>query len=132
MKYKRYINRLPLPHPKLRTWPATQACALTGNQTSELLVHRSALSPLSHISQDFFIILVTSHPSHFIDRILFVCSLIIFIVTLTYIPLPYHKPVIPFLLLCHFIGLRMLKRLLTNTDMFTPPGCGLGGWTVGQ
>ena len=30
------------------TWPATQACALTGNRTNDPLVHRLALSPLSH------------------------------------------------------------------------------------
>ena len=33
------------------TWPATQACALTGNWTSDPLVRRPALSPLSHTSQ---------------------------------------------------------------------------------
>ena len=32
------------------TWPVTQACALTGNQTSDLLVHRPMLNPLSHTS----------------------------------------------------------------------------------
>ena len=37
--------------PLLGTWPATQACALTGNRTSGPLVHRSALSPLGHTSQ---------------------------------------------------------------------------------
>ena len=37
--------------PLLGTWPATQACALTGNPTSDPLVHRSALNPLSHSSQ---------------------------------------------------------------------------------
>ena len=31
--------------------PATQACALTGNRTSNALVHRPALNPLSHTSQ---------------------------------------------------------------------------------
>ena len=31
---ERYINWLPLTHPQLRTWPTTQACALTGNWTS--------------------------------------------------------------------------------------------------
>ena len=29
----------------------TQACALTGNRTSDPLVHKLALNPLSHISQ---------------------------------------------------------------------------------
>ena len=33
------------------TWPTSQACALTGNQTGDPLVHRPALSPLSHTSQ---------------------------------------------------------------------------------
>ena len=37
------------------TWPATQACSLTGNQTSDLLVHRPALNPLSHTSQGIFL-----------------------------------------------------------------------------
>ena len=31
--------------------PATQACALTGNQISDSLVRRPALNPLSHTSQ---------------------------------------------------------------------------------
>ena len=37
---ERYIDR-----------PATKACALTENQTGDLLVHRPALNPLSHTSQ---------------------------------------------------------------------------------
>ena len=49
---KRNINVwLPLPCPLLGTWPTTQACALTGNQTSDPLVCRLALNPLSHTSQ---------------------------------------------------------------------------------
>ena len=43
-------NPLSLMHPQLGTWPATQACALTWNQTSDPLV-RPALSPLSHTRQ---------------------------------------------------------------------------------
>ena len=35
---------LPLMHPLLGTWPAAQACALIGNQTSNTLVLRSALN----------------------------------------------------------------------------------------
>ena len=38
---------LPLTSPLLGTWPATQACALTRNQTGNPLVHRPTLSPLS-------------------------------------------------------------------------------------
>ena len=41
---------LPLTHPLLGTWPATQVCALTGNRAGDLLVHRPALDPLSHTS----------------------------------------------------------------------------------
>ena len=37
--------------PQLGTWPATQACALTGYQTGDHLVHRPALNPLSYTSQ---------------------------------------------------------------------------------
>ena len=33
---ERYINQLPLTRPQLGTWPATQAFALTGSQTSDL------------------------------------------------------------------------------------------------
>ena len=42
---------LPLARPPLWTWPTTQACALTGNQTDDLLVSRMAFNPLSHTSQ---------------------------------------------------------------------------------
>ena len=42
---------LPLVCPLLGTWPATQACALTGNGTSDPLVRRLVLNPLSHTSQ---------------------------------------------------------------------------------
>ena len=45
---------LPLACPQLGTLPTTQACALTGNQTSDPLVYRLVLSPLSHISQGPF------------------------------------------------------------------------------
>ena len=42
---------LPLLCPQLRACRATQACALTGNQTCNPLVHRLVLNPLSHTSQ---------------------------------------------------------------------------------
>ena len=49
---KRNINVwLPLTRSLLGTWPATQACALTGIQTCDPLVCKSALSPLSHTSR---------------------------------------------------------------------------------
>ena len=37
--------------PLAGTWPATQPCALTGNQTGDLSVHRPALNPWSPTSQ---------------------------------------------------------------------------------
>ena len=44
---------LPLACPVLGTWPATHACALTGNPIGDPLVHRPVLNSLSHISQHF-------------------------------------------------------------------------------
>ena len=49
---ERNINAwLPLIRPLVGTWPTTPACALTGKQTHNPLVHRPALNPLSHSSQ---------------------------------------------------------------------------------
>ena len=42
---------LPLASSQMGTWPKTQACALTENQTSDLSVRRPALNPLIHPSQ---------------------------------------------------------------------------------
>ena len=50
--------------PLLGTWPAAQACALTGNWTSNLLLHRPVLNPLSYTSQD---------PGVSFLKILFIC-----------------------------------------------------------
>ena len=38
-------------YPLLGTGPATQVCALTGNQTGDSLVHRPTFNPLSYTSQ---------------------------------------------------------------------------------
>ena len=52
---ERNINAwLPWLCPLLGTWPTTQACALTGNRTSDPLPHSLALNPLSHTSQGCF------------------------------------------------------------------------------
>ena len=48
---ERNIDQLSLAHPQLGTRPATQACALTGNQTGGLLVCKPVLNPLSPSSQ---------------------------------------------------------------------------------
>ena len=56
-KEERNINVwLPLTRPLLGTWPAIQACALTGNQTGNSLILRPALNPLSHTSQGWRVI----------------------------------------------------------------------------
>ena len=47
----RYVDLLLLASPPLGTWPATQACALTGNRTGNPLVHRPMLNPLNYTSQ---------------------------------------------------------------------------------
>ena len=44
---------LPLTHPLLGTWPATQALALTGNRTRDPLVCRPVLNPLSQPGQEW-------------------------------------------------------------------------------
>ena len=46
--------QLPLAHPQPGTWPTTRACALTGSWTSNPLVSKLALNPLSHTSQGTF------------------------------------------------------------------------------
>ena len=54
---------LPLAHPILETWSATQACALSGNWTSNPWVGRPALNPLSYTSQGCFPLLNLSFVS---------------------------------------------------------------------
>ena len=48
---EQYQRVLPLAHRLLGTWPATQACALIGNGTSDPLVPKLGLNPLIHTSQ---------------------------------------------------------------------------------
>ena len=43
------------------TWPATQACALTGNQTSDPLLCSLTLSPLSYTSQGSEKLIIIKH-----------------------------------------------------------------------
>ena len=50
---------LPFECPLLGTWLATQACALTGNRTSNPLICRPALNPLSCTSGGDWIIWIT-------------------------------------------------------------------------
>ena len=55
---ERIINVwLPLMCSLLETWPVTQACALTGNQTGDPLVCGPALNPLSHTSHNHAVFL---------------------------------------------------------------------------
>ena len=58
---KRNINVwLPLAFPLPGTWPTTQACVLTGNQTHDPLVCRLVLNTLSHTSHGCFLLLFIS------------------------------------------------------------------------
>ena len=52
--------------PQPRTWPATQACALTGNWTSELSVCRTVPNPLRHTSQGKQWCFYVSNENHWI------------------------------------------------------------------
>ena len=59
---ERNMDGLPLVCSQMGTWPTTHACALTGNQTSDLLVCRLVLNPLSHSSQgDFLLYILKQH-----------------------------------------------------------------------
>ena len=49
---------LSLVYPLLGAWPATQACALTGNWTSDPSVRRLVFNPLSHTNQGTHNILI--------------------------------------------------------------------------
>ena len=50
---ERYINWLPVTQPQPGTWPATQACALIGNQTGNPLLCRPVPNPQGHTSQGY-------------------------------------------------------------------------------
>ena len=70
---------LPFTRPPLGTWLTTQACVLTGNWTSEPLVHRPALYPLSHTSQGWNLILYTAlWPAFSPNNILWILFMSIF------------------------------------------------------
>ena len=46
----------------------TQACALTGNQTGDLFVHRPALIPLSHTNQGYSSIFLKDYVYLLLER----------------------------------------------------------------
>ena len=54
---ERNINCLPLACALMGTEPATQACALTGNLTGDLLAHSLMLNQLSYASQGHVLLL---------------------------------------------------------------------------
>ena len=45
VKCEQNVGQLPIARPQQGTWPATQACAATGNQTSDLLLCRVDTQP---------------------------------------------------------------------------------------
>ena len=50
------MDCLPLAHPKLGTWPAVQACALTGNRTGDVLFCGTIPSQLGHTGQGYVLL----------------------------------------------------------------------------
>ena len=59
-------------------WPATQACDLTGNRTSNPLLHRPVLNPLSYTSQGlksiFYSVITMMVPSSLWLKIPYICD----------------------------------------------------------
>ena len=79
-KKERNINVwLPLAHPMLGTWPATQACALTGDQTRDPLVHSPELNPLSHSSQGSVELMTCQQACPITDLTYFICLSLCFL-----------------------------------------------------
>ena len=58
---KRNIDHLLLECSQLGTWPTTQAYALTGNQTSNLLVCRPTHSPINHTVRTMIIFIFSEY-----------------------------------------------------------------------
>ena len=89
--------------PPLGTWPATQSCALTGNVTSDPLVHSLVLNPLSHMSQGQFIYFLSyycyskSHTAPFpglnpfchLSEPFYYCCKLYFLSHYSCVPIPY-------------------------------------------
>ena len=91
---------LPLTCHPLKIWPATQTCALIGNQPSDPLVCRLALNPLSLTSQGkSWIYNPPTHPSiihsfsHNSSIHLFIVHLSIYVCIHPFIHLSIHTPI---------------------------------------
>ena len=88
---KRNINVwVPLVHPSLGTWPATQACALTGNRTRKRLLYGRTPNQLSYRGQGGPLVFVYS------------CALLHYTVTPWSVQrLPYMRTLRCFPVLCN-------------------------------
>ena len=81
---ERNIERLHLTRPKLGTWPATQACALTGNWTSNLLVcgtmltepHQSGLVGISYMLLSPLLPNLFVNLYQFLSMVIYTCILL--------------------------------------------------------
>ena len=67
---------LSLAHPSLGTWPTTQACALTGNQTGDPLPCSPVHNPLSHTSQGSQLIILNENHKICICICVYMCGYI--------------------------------------------------------
>ena len=85
----RYIAWLPLTGPQSGTWPATQACAMTGNRTSDPLVHRLVFNLLNHTNQDSYY--VFEDISYRVFFFLYCCYFLWFFPLLAYLVFPFTR-----------------------------------------
>ena len=120
---------MPLVRPLLWTWPATQACALTGNWTVNALVCRRVLNLLSHTSQgDSLCLLVLNYTVAWMYHILSVSHLKDFLVASSYkvrYNLHLKCPVLPWpVWLSWLVIVPPSERLPVHLGRL--PGCGFG------
>ena len=94
---------LPLMRPLLGTWPATQACALSGNQTGDPLITRLALNPLSHTRQGSSSLLCRGKDFLNFDEVKFIILWIAFLVS--YIPKTFSQVAVQEIIFNHFFHL---------------------------
>ena len=85
-----------LTHPLLGTWATSQVCALTGNQTSNSLVHSLSLNPLSHTSQGllFFMLFFFSVPPPLLPS-----------------PQPHHWPAVSLLYIYESVSISLISSV---------------------
>ena len=115
---KKYIDQLPLACPQLGTWSATQACALTGSWTGNLLVCRTMPNPLSHTSQGWNWAIksnhtqgVGSHAPPFLGWSIYIIYSLFFFLHGNFVPFPHLC-----IYLCQY-GLKVFTEVLFYSEL---------------